>query len=106
MAEIRVALGPRSYLVNIGYGNLGKTDFRRFGTKDKISRLIVPPRKAAVITDSNLQGSAYVSGLMASLSRQGIESRLTAFPAGESSKSIETVIAKGAELASEGFDKD
>src|SRR5438093_963863 len=76
---IRVALGERSYDIEIGRGNLAQ-----------IATFITQRRKcthAVIITDENVR-PLFASTVAEALTAGGIRSDLLAVPAGEESKSV------------------
>ncbi len=78
LKELTVALGARSYQIEIGTGLL-----ERCG--EKIASL-VKGRQAAVVTDSNV-GPLYSAMVQKSLEQQGFAVTVVTIPAGEGSKS-------------------
>ncbi|MBR4943865.1 MAG: 3-dehydroquinate synthase [Peptococcaceae bacterium] len=78
LKNLEVALGARSYHIEIGTGLLSHCG-------EKIGAL-VKGRQAAVITDSNV-GSLYAETVQKSLEQQGFQVTVITIPAGEASKS-------------------
>lgn len=78
LKELEVALGVRSYQIEIGTGLLQNCG-------EKIASL-VKGRQAAIITDSNV-GPCYCAIVQDSLEQQGFAVTVVTIPAGESSKS-------------------
>lgn len=78
LKELTVALGARSYQIEIGTGLLEQCG-------EKIAPL-VKGRQAAVVTDSNV-GPLYSAMVQKSLEQQGFAVTVVTIPAGEGSKS-------------------
>src|SRR4051794_35179945 len=77
---ISVALGERSYEIEISRGNLG--DIAVFIQRRR------PCHHAVIVTDSNV-GPIYGQRTADSLQADGVQTNLIVVPAGETSKSIE-----------------
>jgi len=88
MTRVDVNLGERSYSIEIGKGNLYKTDFRQFGTG-----------RYAIITDSNVMGLYGLELEKFLKEEQGLDVDMIPFPAGEESKSWEMAGEIGRKLA-------
>lgn len=93
MKKIKVNLGLRRYNVEIGKGNLFKTDFSRFKAS-----------KYAIITDFDVK-KFYGERLIGLLKKQGLRTDLFEFPAGEKSKTLEMAGRLGRKLVEKGYDR-
>lgn len=60
--------------------------------------------KIAIITDSNVE-KIYAKSLLEKFQKEGIKAEIFSFPAGETSKNIETVIFLARSLVEKGFDR-
>lgn len=80
MQKLRVSLAERSYDVLVGIDLLP-----RLG---ELISPVLPPRRAAVVTDSNVR-PIYWDKARASLSSSGFEPQVIEVPAGEESKSLQ-----------------
>ncbi len=93
---VTVGLGERSYPIRISSGLLDKigTDLqeRRIGAK------------YGVISDDRV-AALYGNRFIQSLTTAGIQAELITFPAGESSKHLQTIATLSSELAQRGFDR-
>ena len=81
---VHVPLGDRAYDILIGPGLIGRAG------GELISRL--KGRRAAIITDENV-GARYLAPLMDSLQTDGVEAVSLALPAGEKTKSLDSLAA-------------
>jgi shikimate kinase / 3-dehydroquinate synthase len=77
---IEVPLGPQSYAITAGWGELARL-------ADHIATLSLPHR-LSVITDTNI-ADLFLSGVLDSLTRSGCDAHAVVIPAGEASKSLE-----------------
>lgn len=94
--QLIVGLGERSYPIFIGSGLL--VDIGKDLQQRKVGK------RYAIISDDTVS-RLYGSALQASLKQSGMESSLIVFPAGESSKNMETMATLASELAERGFDR-
>lgn len=92
MQKVKVKLKERSYDIEIGNGNLWKTDFSKFGNR------------FAIISGRHVS-AIYGKKLLALLKKQGLSAQLFTFPGGEKSKNPEMAIKIGRELAKNKIDK-
>jgi len=79
---VRVELGERSYEIRIGSGILGSLG--------AWLREVLQPSRLLVVTDENVV-TLYAATILDSLRAQGFEANLIAVPAGEGSKSLESI---------------
>lgn len=79
MTRVEVNLGERSYVIDIGEGNLSRVG--------NVVKSVGGGGRVAVVTDSNV-GPLYAGAVTDSLTAAGLASRVFTVPAGERSKSI------------------
>lgn len=96
MATVHVNLGPRSYDIEIGSGNL--LDARRFVDTE------YDDAHAVLITDSNVD-RLYAEPLASALTDEGCEVATLIIEPGEPSKSIDVAIELWEQLLDEGADR-
>ena len=96
MANVSLALGPKSYEVHVKNGAL-----ESIGYLCSRARL---EGKAAIITDSNA-GPLYAGRVRTSLEESGYTTSLHSFPAGEASKNLGTIEALANEMVQAGHDR-
>lgn len=96
MTEITVALGERSYPIEIGIGTLDRL-------RDAIKSLGVGG-KAAIITDSNV-GPLYAERAAVLIEGSGLECTVCTLPAGEEHKRLAQVEALCGEMLEGGLDR-
>lgn len=94
--RVRVDLGPRSYDLDIGSGNLDQAG-PRVASWCRLTH-------AVVITDTNVQ-RPHAERCVASLAGTGVKVDLTVVPAGEATKSVETANRLWNELCAGGADR-
>ena len=84
---VRVALGPRSYDIEVVTGR--SDEFGRF-VRAAIDRTWsgASSRRAIIITDSNLASLPLPAACRAALATAGFESEIVVVPAGEATKSL------------------
>lgn len=96
MANVSLALGPKSYEVHVENGAL-----ESIGYLCSLARL---EGKAAIITDSNV-GPLYAERVRTSLEESGYTTSLHSFPAGEASKNLSTIETLANEMVQTGHDR-
>jgi 3-dehydroquinate synthase len=96
MPIVHVNLGPRSYDIEIGSGNL--TDVARFVDTEQ------DDAHAVIITDANVD-QQYAEPVASALADLGCEIDLLIVDAGEQSKSIDTAIELWEQMLDEGTDR-
>lgn len=96
MEELQVGLGERSYPIFIQQDCLG------FLAKDLYEKKI--GHKFGVVSDARV-AELYGAVFMDSLRKAGINAELFTFPAGEKSKTLQTVATLASQLAQAGFDR-
>jgi 3-dehydroquinate synthase len=96
MPTVHVNLGPRSYDIEIGSGNLADVkQFVESGREDA---------HAVIITDANVD-ELYAEPIAAALSDAGCEIDLLIVDAGEPSKSVDTAVELWERMLDEGTDR-
>ena len=94
--QVHVALGPRSYDIEIGSGNLAS-----------ITKFVDPEQDdahAVIVTDANVD-DLYAEPIATTLADQGCEIDLLIVDAGEQSKSIDVAIELWERMLDEGTDR-